>query len=268
MTWLWCTLVVAAVLALAAWGLSRLAQRQPRWTAPLAMAFPGWGDRPAAPSAVAAWCLLVLSATVLPLSSRWVAADLDAGLLWFALLAGASWLAQGATRLGGRTLAGAVLAGLGVVLPVVLRVASLNLTDTVVAQQGGAGNWFLIREPFLLASALGFLLLSAAVCQVLREPSARPVDPWSWHADLIRPLVAAHLFAVLYLGGWWAFVPFADGLPWLNTGLKTVAAFVAILAVSRRPWAGAALLRGPFPAVTLLVALASLAWLVIGGAVR
>ena len=48
-----------------------------------------------------------------------------------------------------RTLAAGGLATVALCLaPVALRTASLNLADIAVAQQGGAGNWFLIREPF------------------------------------------------------------------------------------------------------------------------
>ena len=268
MTWLWCSLLAAAGLILVPWGMHGLASRRPRWSAPVTASFPGWRTAHRGMSVVAAWGLLALAAVVLPLSSGWVGADLDAGLLWFAVLAGASWLAHGGARLGGRAVAGVALAGLGVVLPVVLRVASLNVSDMVVAQQGGAGNWFLVREPFLLLSALGYLFLAAAVWNALRASRGASNDAWSWCLDLAQPLVAAHLFAVLYLGGWWAFVPFADGLPWLNTGLKAAVALAAILALSRRPGVDVAALRGGWPAVTLLVALGSLAWLVIGGAVR
>ncbi len=104
------------------------------------------------------WLRLVavlLALASLPVSARLVAADLDAGL---ACVLAAGLLALVAASLdeprrvvkrlpvvavGGLTLG--VAAG-----PVVARVASLNLSDIVIAQQGGLGNWFLWRDPFLL----------------------------------------------------------------------------------------------------------------------
>ncbi len=266
------TLAVAAGLLAWPWLLALLAARRPGWLpAPLTPSAgqlrQAWrGGAPADPLSLAAWCALVLLAALLPTSSGWVAADLDAGLLWVLTLAVICWLAPGRTRLTPATAAGAVITLAAACLPVVLRAATLNLTDLVVAQQGGAHNWFLVREPFLLLSGGCFLVTVAALWS--DQPAAGRADPWSQALAWGRPLVAAHVFGVLFLGGWWAFVPFLDGLPWLNSLLKALVALAILAWLRRRRWVTPALLLGWLPPVALLVCLASLAWLILGGAIR
>lgn len=266
------TLLVAAGLLAWPWLLMIVADRWPRrvsWLPRPARADLRDAWRAGAPvrgGVLVAWGALVLLAALLPTAGGAVAADLDAGLLWVLVLAMVGWLAQPTSRVSPGTAAAAVVALVAAVLPVVLRAATINLSDLVVAQQGGAGNWFMVREPFLLLSAACFLVTVAALWAD-DGPAVAP-DPWSQVLAWGRPLVAAQLFALLFLGGWWAFVPFLDGAPWLNTALKTLAALAALAWLRRRSWVAPGLLLGLLPAVALLISLASLAWLIVGGAVR
>lgn len=263
------TLLVAASLLAWPWLLTVAAGRWAPWLPRPARQDlrDAWRARTPVPGGVlVAWGALVLLAALLPAASGAVAADLDAGLLWVLVLATVGWLAQPSSRTSPRAATAAAVTLTAAVLPVVLRAATINLSDLVVAQQGGAGNWFLVREPFLLLSA-GCFLVTVAALWADDGPAVAP-DPWSQVLAWGRPLVAAQLFALLYLGGWWAFVPLLDGAPWLNTALKTLVALVGLSWLRRRAWVTAGLLDGWLPAVALLVSLASLAWLIVGGAVR
>jgi len=263
------TLAVVAFLVAWPW---LLAVRPGRWTAPV----PGpsrddlriaWrAGAPVRAGTLLAWWALVLMASLLPVASGSLAADLDAGLLWVLVLAMIGWLSRPSRSLPPSAAVGAVITLTAVALPVVMRTATLNLSDLVVAQQGGAGNWFIVREPFLLLSA-GICLVSLAALWSDTE-QAVAADPWSLVLAWGRPLVAAHLVVVLYLGGWWAFVPFLDGVPWLNTAIKTLVVLAGLSWLRERRWVTPRLLSGWLPALTLVVSLASLAWLIVGGAVR
>ncbi|MEZ4386251.1 MAG: hypothetical protein R3D98_01485 [Candidatus Krumholzibacteriia bacterium] len=269
------TLVLAVGLLAWPWLLARLAGRRPQLADRLAggvlptgaelTAIWRGGPAVAWPTLVA-WAALVLLAGVLPVASGWTVADLDAGALWVLVLALVIWLAVGRRGVSAAAAAGAMLTLTASLVPVVLRVASLNLTDMVVAQQGGAGNWFLVREPLLMLGGLGFLLAAASLAAAGQAPAA--ADPWSVALRWGTPLVAAHLFAVLFLGGWWAVAPVADGLPWLNTALKTLVGLLVINGLRARRWVTPSLLVGWLPPAALAVSLASLAWLLLGGAVR
>ena len=221
------------------------------------------------------WLRLVavlLALASLPVSARLVAADLDAGL---ACVLAAGLLAVVAASLdeprrvverlplvavGGLTLGVAAV-------PVVARVASLNLSDIVIAQQGGLGNWFLWRDPFLLVVTGSYV--ATAAC--LRPPAAfgdrDPAGPAAW------TLVSSALGACLFLGGWWGFVPLLDAAPAVHLGTKIVALSVA------QVWLRGRLPRpddptGGEPPVRLLLLAAlggvagSLVWMVLSGEVR
>jgi NADH:ubiquinone oxidoreductase subunit H len=264
----WSLLVAAGLLAWP-WLLAAVADRWAPWLPRPARAVlrDAWRDGAPVPGGVlVGWGALVLLAALLPAASGAVAADLDAGLLWVLVLGTVGWLAQPTPRPSPRAVAAVVVTLTAAVLPVVLRAATINLSDLVVAQQGGAGNWFLVREPFLLLSA-GCFLVTVAALWADDSPAIAP-DPWSQVLAWGRPLVAAQLFALLYLGGWWAFVPFLDGAPWLNTALKTLAVLGGLSWLRRRAWVTGGLLDGWLPAVALLISLASLAWMIVGGAVR
>lgn len=216
---------------------------------------------------------LLLALAPLPASASLVAADLDAGLacvLAAGLLALAgAWLddPQAVTAqlptvaIGGLSLA---LAG----VPIVARVSSLNLADIVMAQQGGLGNWFLWRDPFLLLATAGFV--ATAACLV-PDPSVRlgrfdAAGPAAW------TLVTSVLGACLFLGGWWALVPALDAAPVVHLAAKV------LLLAAVQVW-----LRGRLPrphgdhaseppvrlllVATLAGAVGSTAWMVLSGEV-
>jgi NADH:ubiquinone oxidoreductase subunit H len=269
----WSFLIGALLLAWP-WWLAWLAARRPGWLGDVAV--PGrfalrqsWldGGRPTARDLVA-WIALVTLAAILPAAPTWLAADLDAGMLWSLALALLMARVGCAHRLADAPAAGATLALLGAVVPVAVRVASLSFSDAVIAQQGGAGNWFLIREPFCVLAGAVFLATSAAVWQTSDAPDAG--SSLTVAVDLGGPLVAAHAFSVLYLGGWWAFVPFLDGVPWLNTVLKTLVVFALLvwLRSSSWRWVQPAALARVLPLGGLTAALGSVLWLVLHGGVR
>lgn len=216
---------------------------------------------------------VLLALAPVPISARWIAADLDAGLLWL-LAAGALGLVAAVLRdPAAATDRLAVLVGSGVILgvtlvPVVLYTASLNLADVVIAQQGGLGNWFLWRDPFLLVCAGGYVAAAAFLVPAAR-PAAGPLGVLVLSA---WTLVTGAVGACVFLGGWWAFVPFLDPVPALaHLGGKI------LLIVGAQLWLRARLPRRPDgtlaepPVRLLLVAVAtgvagSAAWMVISGA--
>jgi NADH:ubiquinone oxidoreductase subunit H len=215
---------------------------------------------------------VLLALAPLPLTARLVAADLDAGLAFVlaaALLALAAAALDEPRRVVDRLPAvavGGLTLGVATV-PVIVRVASLNVSDIVIAQQGGLGNWFLWRDPFLLVATGSYV--ATAAC--LRPPAASgeldPAGPAAW------TLISSAVGACLFLGGWWAFVPALDGAPAAHLATKIVALCVAQVWLRARlprpddPTAGEPPVR-----LLLLTALAgvagSLVWLVLSGEVR
>jgi hypothetical protein len=273
------TFAAAALLLLAVWPevettAARVAQRRHGGGAGPALAVRLAGRLAPAPT-LGGWLRLgavLLTLAPLPISARLVAADLDAGL---AVVLAAGFLALAAAALddprrvverlpvlavGGLTL------GVGAV-PVVARVAGLNLSDIVIAQQGGYGNWFAWRDPFLLIVAGSWV--ATAAC--LRPPAVvgdlDPAGPAAW------TLVSSALGACLFLGGWWGFVPWLDGVPVVNFVAKILTLCLAqawLRGRSPRPDDPTA---GPPPVrLLLLTTLAgvagSLGWLVFSGEVR
>lgn len=80
--------------------------------------------------------------------------------------------------------------------------------------------------------------------------------------------MAAIALGVLFLGGWWSFVPFLDGAPWLNTLLKGVVVYAGLLWLRSHPrWLARRVVRR-LPVVALATALGSLLWMVWSGGVR
>ncbi len=221
------------------------------------------------------WLRLVavlLALAPLPVSADLVAADLDAGLacvLAAALLALVSATLDEPRRIVDRVpvvAVGGLTLGVAVV-PVIARVASLNLSDIVIAQQGGLGNWFLWRDPFLLVAAGSYV--ATAAC--LRPPTAfgehDPAGPAAW------TLVSSALGSCLFLGGWWAAVPMLDGTPAVHLGTKILAlSVVQVWLRARLPRPDDPTAGEPPVRLLLLTALAgvagSLVWLVLSGEVR
>lgn len=215
---------------------------------------------------------VLLTLAPLPLSARLVAADLDAGL---AVVLAAGFLALAAAALDdARLVVGRlpVLAVGGLTLgvaaaPVVARVAGLNVSDVVIAQQGGFGNWFAWRDPFLLVAAGSWIATAACLRPPAGAGELDPAGPATW------TLVTSTLGACLFLGGWWGIVPQLDGVPVANLTTKVLALCVV------QAWLRGRLPRpddptGGSPPVRLLLlaALAGVAgsfgWLVLSREVR
>jgi hypothetical protein len=264
-----------ATLVLLAWprALARLALARPAWVEGTPMPdrsrladadAGGLGGRPVAAIGLAA---MGAAAGLLPFGRSLHAADLDAGLLWFALLLmlASPWVGYGLRRAS----AGLVLTLGLAAAPVVMRTASLNLADVVIAQQGGVGSWYLLRDPMLALCAVIYLLAAAA---------AWPPMPRAGHAGLDyvlratvaagQPLLLAVLFAVLFLGGWWAFVPYFDVVPVMPMIGKTVAAVAVMVLLRRRlpAVADARRLHLALPGAALVAGTAAVAWMVMSGA--
>lgn len=223
------------------------------------------------PSALLVWSALVVAAALLPAGNGWQAADLDAGLLWIVVLAVAAAAVLQDRAPGASTAAAGGLMTLFLCLaPLVMQTASLHLGDLAVAQQGGAGNWFLVRDPFLLLSGAVYLLAAAALWPApMAGRGASGLDGlFLTSAGICLPLVLAHLFTVAYLGGWWAFVPALDGLTWLQTALKNIAVLALLLWLRGRPaWCAPGHLVWRLPLAALATCLGAVAWLVLSGAV-
>lgn len=266
----WPEVELATVRVLVRWRRAHLATGGER-AAPLARLAGRLAPRPS----VGGWLRLVavlLALAPLPLSARWVAADLDAGLACvlaaglLALIAAAlddprrvvdrlPVIAVGGLALGAAT------------VPVIARVATLNLSDVVIAQQGGLGNWFVLRDPFLAVVTASYV--ATAAC--LRPPAAfddtDPAGPAAW------TLISSGLGACVFLGGWWALVPRLDAAPVVHLALKVLALSLAQTWLRSRlprpddPTAGEPPVR--LLLLTTLAAVAgSLIWLVLSGEVR
>lgn len=264
------------VLALWPWLLAWLRARRPQilaGTATLALADLGAMLRAGGRlrgGTLLAWTALATAAAILPAGNGWAAAELDAGLLWLVALA--------ATALAGlclsdsRPAAPAAAGLLTLVLclaPVVMHTASLHLGDLAIAQQGGAGNWFIVRDPCLFLAGGVYLLAVAALWPA--PPPAAAGGPDGLLAASLRagvPLVAAHLFTVAFLGGWWAFLPALDGLSWLHTALKNLSVVALLLWLRRRPALCAARhLTWRLPLAASAACLGAVLWLTLSGAV-
>lgn len=217
-----------------------------------------------------AWSTLAVGAALLPAGNGWQAADLDAGLLWLTMLAfvALAGLPPADLRTAASPAAGALLAILLCLAPPVLHTASLHLGDLAVAQSGGLGNWFLLRDPCLLLAGAVYLLTAAAAWPPPAAPAAGAEGVFAVSLRLGLPLVLAHLFTVVYLGGWWSFMPALDGLTWLQTALKNLLVLALLVWLRRRTsWCAQRHLQRRLPLAALAVCLAAAAWLVISGAV-
>jgi NADH-quinone oxidoreductase subunit H len=190
--------------------------------------------------------LVALSA--IPLSPTWVAADLDAGLL-FVLAAStvavlgtlmAGWASANKYALLGAMRSAAQL--LAYELPLVLASASIAMAAGTLSLVGIADAWQWWWLIWQAPAAIVFLV--SGLAEVQRPPFDMPiadselvVGPWTEYtglrfaffmlAEYAGILVLSALTAVLFLGGWHG--PFSEHLGPLWTLLKTgLVAFVVI----------------------------------------
>ncbi len=194
----------------------------------------------------------------IPFAPGFVAADLDMGLLYiFAasslvtigiLMSGWAsnnkWSLYGAARGAAQIVSYEIPLALAVV-PVVLYAGSLNMTDIVVAQQGGIWKWFALRNPFLFVSFLIYFL--ASIAEVNRTPFDLPETESElvagYHTEYSGMRFAffflaeyANLFLVsciataVFLGGW------GHPVPGLNFAPALVFLAKAVLLVLAQIW--------------------------------
>lgn len=202
----------------------------------------------AAPILVLIGSLLAWAA--IPWAPGFAAVDLDLGLFYiFAvsslviigiLMAGWAsnnkWALYGAARGAAQMISYEIPLALACI-PVVMYVGSLNTQDIVIAQQGGMHHWFFLRNPFLFVAFVVYFVASIA------ETNRGPFDMPETESELVAGyhteytgmrfaffflseyanLFLVSLIAVLvFLGGWWAPLPFMDGLPALTFIIKGV----------------------------------------------
>jgi hypothetical protein len=226
-----------------------------------------WRDR-RRPTArhVLVWSALALAASLLPAGNGWQAAELDAGLLWLFTLAVLGLVCLPVRGQAVVTAAGALVTMLLCLVPVVLRTGSLHLGDLAIAQLGGIGNWFILRDPFLFAAAMIYLLTAARLW-----PTPPAAGAGGWLAIALGaglPLVLAHLFTVVFLGGWWAWVHWLDGLTWLQTILKNLLVVGFMVWLRQRPaWRDPGSVAWRLPAAALIACLGAVTWVVLSGAI-
>ena len=262
------SIVAALVLLGWPWLLAWARDRRPHWfpaasvpeTADLLAAVRS-GGRPRAMTLVA-WTALVAAVSILPLGASGFAADLDAGVLWLAVLATTATILAGSLPT-----AGAVVTFLLCLAPPLLRATSLDLADVVIAQQGGVGNWYLLRDPLLTLTGGVYLLAATALWPA---PMRRPTGVEGLLQVSLRtavPLVSAHLFVVAYLGGWWAFVPFLNGLAWLQSGVKILLVVGLLVLLRRRTaWRESRWLARLLPLAALVCCVGAAVWMAVAGA--
>jgi hypothetical protein len=264
-------LAVAGTLAAWPWLLAWSVRRWPALLAGMPHPTGGPGSLAAGSRAwpdagvLAAWLALVTVAAMLPADRGLLTSDADAGVLWLPALALATlpWRA----RPRAADTSGALLALAACVLPALLLSSSLDLADVVIAQQGGLGNWFLLRDPFLLLAAALYLLTVASLWPAV---PARPEGLEGWLAAAVAaglPLVLLHVWVVVFAGGWWAFVPLLDGPGLLHTASKVVLVLLAVAALRRHlAWPGPRVLRWLLPVAAMACAAGSALWGLATGA--
>jgi len=178
-----------------------------------------------------------LGYAVLPFSPTWVGANLDIGLLYaFAasslvvtgvLAAGwgsnNKWSLFGAMRGAAQVVSYEIPLGLAV-LPIVMSVGTLNLSQLIIAQQGYIWNWHVFNPIFFFAF---FLYLISSLAEVNRLPFDLPETESElvsgYHTEYTGMKFAffflgeyADMFVVsaiavtVFLGGWYTGIPAVD----------------------------------------------------------
>lgn len=188
----------------------------------------------------------IATAAVLPLGQNVIAVHLNIGIFYLLavsslvvigiIMAGWSsnnkWSLFGAIRSAAQIISYEIPVALAM-LPVIMIVSSLNISDIVNAQGGGFWRWFFVRNPFTF---IAFIILFIST---LAETNRNPFDMAEAESELVSGFHTeyggmrwamfflaeyANMFAVslivsvLFLGGWWApftFLQFIPGGLWL-----------------------------------------------------
>ncbi|HGN1984903.1 TPA: NADH-quinone oxidoreductase subunit NuoH [Proteus mirabilis] len=205
---------------------------------------------------VIAFSSLLLSFAIVPVSSTWVVADLNIGILFFLMVAGlavyavlfAGWSSNnkysllGAMRASAQTVSYEVFLGLSI-LGVVAQAGSFNLTDIVNSQ---AHMWNIIPQFF---GFITFAIAGVAVCHrhPFDQPEAEQELADGYHieysgmkfglffvGEYIGIVAVSGLIVTLFFGGWQG--PFLPSFVWfaLKTGFFMMM-FILIRASLPRP---------------------------------
>ncbi|QWA09458.1 NADH-quinone oxidoreductase subunit NuoH [Sodalis ligni] len=205
---------------------------------------------------VIAFTALLLSFAIVPVSSSWVVADLNIGVLFFLMMGGlavyavlfAGWSSNnkysllGAMRASAQTLSYEVFLGLSL-MGVVARAGSFKLGDIVASQ---AHLWNIIPQFFGFAT---FVLAGIAVCHrhPFDQPEAEQELADGYHieysgmkfglffvGEYIGIVTVSALIVTLFFGGWQG--PFLPSFIWfaIKTGFFMMM-FILIRAALPRP---------------------------------
>jgi NADH-quinone oxidoreductase subunit H len=193
----------------------------------------------------------LLSWAVIPFEARIAVADLNVGILYILAISSlgvygiimSGWASNSRYAfLGGLRSAAQMVSyevSIGFVLVcVLLKVGSLNMTDIVIAQEGGIWNWHM--WPFFPIYVIFFI-------SALAETNRPPFDLPEAEAELVAGyqveyssmafalfflgeyaniLLMSAMMAILFFGGWYAPVEMLDFIPgWIWLLIKTVFGF-------------------------------------------
>lgn len=205
---------------------------------------------------VIAFSSMLLAFAIVPVSSTWIVADLNIGILFFLALAGlavyavlfAGWASNnkysllGAMRASAQTLSYEVFLGLSL-MGIVAQTGSFNMLDIVNAQQD---VWFVIPQ---ILGFITFLIAGFAVCHrhPFDQPEAEQELADGYHieysgmkfglffvGEYIGIVTVSGLIVTLFFGGWHG--PFLPPFVWF--ALKTaffMAFFILVRASLPRP---------------------------------
>jgi NADH-quinone oxidoreductase subunit H len=184
----------------------------------------------------------VAVAAVLPLGEKIIPTNLNIGVFYILsvsslvvvgiIMAGWAsnnkWSLFGAMRSAAQIISYEIPIGLSM-LPVVMVVGSLGVSDIVNYQKGGFWNWFFLRNfPFNFVAFIVFFV--AMLAETNRNPFDIPEAEselvagfhteysgmrWAMFflAEYANMLAAGLIISVLFLGGWWAPFPFLQFIP-------------------------------------------------------
>ena len=183
----------------------------------------------------------IAAAAVLPLGQKLIPINLNIGIFYILavtslvvvgiIMAGWSsnnkWSLFGAMRSAAQIISYEIPVALAM-LPVIMIVGSLNLTDIVNAQEGGVWRWFFLRNPFTFIAFI--ILFVASLAETNRNPFDMPEAEselvagfhteyggmrWAMFflAEYANMFVVSIIISVMFLGGWWAPFPFLQFIP-------------------------------------------------------